>query len=128
MIEVKAKQTRIVSANNAEDFEQKLNQVLSELAFDGASHEIQFNMSVPYLAYVVFTSNHRIAETAEDEYEIAGETFRCKDCKHLPTPNDKRIKNVHCQFNGKLRSKTCHACEDFYKSLESAESFLNDEE
>jgi len=129
MREIKSKQTKIICGNNAEDFEMKLNKTLAELAELGASNEITFNTQMGYVAYIVYASNKLVAECKSEEYSLAGEKFCCGDCKYLPRPTDKRIKNVYCeQFDHRLRSKTSCACEEFYEALESAENFFSNEE
>lgn len=130
MKEIKSKQTKIICGNTAEDFEMKLNKALAELAETGASNEITFNTQMGYVAYIVYSSNKLVAECKSEEYSLAGESFRCGDCKYLPRPSDKRLKNVYCEhFDHRLRSKDSCACEEFYEALTSAENFFfNNEE
>lgn len=106
---------KVVAANTPEEFELKLNTVLTDIS--GCKHEIVFNLNAGFCAYITYKMSAYIPECVMDEYELDGIRFSCADCPNYVRSFDGRVKYTRCQ-----RGERCHAdkaaCEWFYEELD----------
>ena len=124
---VTLKQTKIITASTAQEFQDKLNSALAEVALAGHKYDLQFNNNLGLCAFLVYEERKEIAETVADEYELKGEVFRCSECvKYKPSP-DKRVKYTTCDRGVRRCTANDPACDWFYESLEKGECVLTDE-
>lgn len=115
------KQTVIVQGNSAEDFQDRLNKALSHIAERGVKYELQFNMQLGFCAFVVYEEKIQVAETLADEYELAGEEYRCSECPMYVLSGDKRVKYTTCKHGVRRCTANDYACDWFYEALEKGE-------
>lgn len=107
---------KVVAANTPEEFEEKLNKALEEIA--GCKHELVFNLNAGFCAYITYTSTAQIPETVEDEYELAGIRFYCADCPNYVRPFDGRVKYTDCKLGTKCKAGD-YACEWLYQKVKA---------
>ena len=112
---------RVVTAGSGEEFETKLNAVLEELAEKGRKQELTFNLAAGHCAYIRYEETHMIPETIQDEYELRGECYACRDCPHYVPSMDGRRKWSICDYIGERTTAKSAACEWFYKKLAKGE-------
>ena len=124
---IKRQQTKIVHANTAEDFEERLNHYLADLSDRRLKYELNFNNSLGFCAYILYTEVTEYPETLAEEFEMRGERHHCTECIYCRIPDDRRFKNFHCSRTGGLVSKASPCCEEFYESLLHGDSFLREE-
>ena len=63
---IKRKQSLIITGNTAQDFQDRLNSALGDLATKGYRHELQFNMNMGLCAYILYEESMEIAESVAD--------------------------------------------------------------
>lgn len=120
------KQTKIVTASTAAEFEDKLNQALAEVAEKGAKHELTFNMNQGFCAYIVYDERIAKPETLAEEYEMRGEGYRCSECPLFKPSPDKRVKYTTCGHGVRRCEANDWACDWFYEQLEKGGLVPND--
>lgn len=120
-------QSLIIQGNTAEDFQEKLNKALEEVAMKGYKHELTFNMNAGFCAYIVYDVTYTKAESLADEYELRGETFRCYECPMFRPSADRRVKYTTCGRGVHKCSANDNACEWFYEAMERGEIVPNEE-
>lgn len=112
MREIKSKKVRVIDGSCAEEFENALNAVLSEIK----EPQIMFDSNRPFLAYVTYDDYRKVPESVRDAYELRGEYHYCGECPYYTPSADKRIKHITCAVGERTRADRC-ACELFYKEL-----------
>lgn len=124
---ISRKQSLIITGNTAEDFQNKLNKALEDLADKGYKHDLQFNMSYGLCAYIIYEEVYQKAETLADEYELKGETYKCYECPMFRPSKDRRVKYTTCERGVRQTWHSCPCCEWFYEAMEGGEISLNEE-
>ena len=124
---VKQTRAKIIAANTPEEFEMKLNKVLTDIALDGDEPVIQFNCNVGFCAYVTHKHTTRVPESYEDEYDLKGIHFTCGQCQRWEQPIDGRIKYFYCEEVGCGKKASDSACEWLYRE-DSARRALRGEQ
>lgn len=112
MITKKRKQFYCIAATDPEEFQDKMNSVLSR----HLEPEITFP-NTPLTAYVVVTTEELAPETLADEYRLQGKSFHCGNCPHLIKSEDKRKRWHYCEHEDGPSREDTPACEDFYRWL-----------
>ena len=110
----KGTKVKVISAQAAQEFEDRLNEALDEVA-SKSSYSIHYNMSMGFCAYVEYTYTVKTPETLEDEYIIRGERYTCGQCPYFIPSMDGRSKYGACQYgicNKPIASD--YACKHFY--------------
>ena len=124
---VTLKQPKIITASTAQEFQDKLNSALTEVAMAGYKYDLQFNNNLGLCAFLVYEERKEIAETVADVYEQKGEVFRCSECTmYRPSP-DKRVKYTTCAHGVRRCTANDSACDWFYEELERGECVLRNE-
>ena len=121
------KQCLIITGNSAQEFQDKLNTALNDLAAKGCKHDLQFNMAYGLCAYIIYEEFCEIAETIADEYELRGETHRCSECPCFRPSADGRVKYTPCAKGVHRTSDDRPCCDWFYEQLEGGAIQLNEE-
>lgn len=118
MLYQKKNQAKIIHSNTAEEFEETLNNYLSQLTDLKSKYELTFNNNMGFCAYLVYTETVSIPESLAEEYELRGERHYCKECAYCEIPTDKRFKRCECSYTGEQVWKNSCCCDDFYADME----------
>lgn len=121
------KQTKIIQGSTADEFQDRLNAALEEVAKDTSKYELLFNNNAGLCAYVVYEVRRQYAETIADEYELKGIKFHCGDCPMYVLAKDKRIVYTTCKHGVRGCKQAGDACDWFYEELEKGGIQLNEE-
>ena len=123
MIDTYKKEFRIVTGSTAAEFQDALNTTMEDLAKDKTVQNInfQFNLNAGHCAYVYYDKHVRIAENAEDEFELRGIRFYCCDCPFYKPIEDKRVKYTPCGKGRHRTSANDTACGEFYAAMAKLE-------
>ena len=113
------KQTKVVTGSTADDFQQRLNEALAEVASESRKYELSFNNTMGFCAYIVYDLQRQYAETLSDEYELRGETYKCYECPMFNPSEDRRVKYTTCKNGERHTYYSKPACEWFYEELEN---------
>jgi len=107
----KYKQVVVISEDNAEEFQDKMNSALSKVA----DPEIVFDSNRSFTAYVTYKVSKDVPESVLELLElVADERHYCEECPHFVISDDKRKKWGSCSLKqGKARPDS-RACEHFY--------------
>lgn len=124
---VKRKQSLIITGNTAEDFQEKLNTALEDLADKGYKHDLQFNMAYGLCAYIIYDEVYQKAESIADEYELKGETYKCYECPMFRPSADRRVKYTTCGRGQRHIQHGSPCCDWFYEAMEGGAITLNEE-
>lgn len=111
-------QTKIIHSNTAEEFEERLNKYLGELADAKVKYELTFNNSLGFCAYLLYTETIKVPESLAEEYEMRGEGCYCTECKYCEIPKDKRVKHYWCGLQERKVCSRSWCCDDFYENME----------
>lgn len=112
---------KVISTNDAFEFETRLNSFLKSLDEKGIEYEVQTNPTAGLLAFIIYRESIVIPEGLKEEYELAGERHYCIECPFYVRPTDGRVKNTRCGLSGKLTRRDDSCCDDFYKKMEKGE-------
>ena len=115
------RQSAVISAMTAEEFEYVFNERLKELA---GKTIVDMNVCVETLTAIVIYEEDVDDEpkTVREEYNAAGYVFLCKQCPHIELPKDKRLRHVPCKYDEYGHTRLdCECCEMFYKELKQGE-------
>lgn len=105
------KQIRCISASNAVDFEDRMNEALSGLS----DPEIQFDMTRPFTATIVYHVRRDVPECVLELFEmIEGKHRCCSDCPYMAPAEDARKKWTTCSATGEPTRVDSRACEKYY--------------
>lgn len=107
----RVKQIICISEDNAADFEERMNDALSNLS----DPEIHMYENNPFTAVIVYFVKRNIPEDLLELFELVeGESFSCLDCPHYVRPTDKRRKWGECSIMLKPTRADSRACEKYY--------------
>ena len=110
------KQIKVISTNQPEDFETKVNSAMRELST--FSPVLQILDRDNFTAVIEYEKTEEIIETVADEFHAAGVSYRCIDCPHIDRPMDGRVRWAYCKFATYGRTHIdSEACEFFYKEI-----------
>lgn len=121
------KQIIAISESNAADFQQKMNEALSEVV----NPEVIFDRSIPFTAYITYSVRKDVPETALELLELLdGSSHDCEECPYFIMNSDKRTRWGECSFKKKKTRINSTACEQFYlwrmKEVEKAKKLYSD--
>lgn len=115
-------QFAIVDSDSASDFEDSINARVREL--EPFKPTVTFSETHKYLARISYRITEMIPESAADEMELEGVTFRCEDCPAFSPilkedgTEDKRVKYGDCEFSQYGRTpKDGRCCKQFWTML-----------
>ena len=113
MENIKVPEFRTIDEKTAKEFDDALNVALKELA----EYEPEILFVDKFCARLKFYPEIRqIVETVRDEFHMEGVYYHCRNCPHLETPQDRRVKWCKCKYSSTGRAhKDYEACELFYK-------------
>ena len=115
------KKYKVISSQDAFDFESKLNSFCESLTAQGIEYDVQTDPTAGLLAFVIYKKRVDIPEDTKEEYEMAGERHVCIQCPFYVRPDDGRVKYTRCPVTGKLTHRDSACCDDFYKKLDKGE-------
>ena len=110
---VKQKKFLCITGKDAQDFQQRMNEALSQIE-DPA---ISFPPSMELTAYITYEEHHAAPESLREEYEMAGVRARCADCPYFVYTNDMRRVWHYCAYHQKKQRADQQACESFFQQL-----------
>ena len=126
MLIQKSELVKTISANNAEDFDTKLNSKLQELGRKGIQYTLELAPQLGFTAFIRYKETFHVPETIADEFELGGETHRCIECPFYVRPTDGRVKYTRCSVTPGLHSRDSYCCDAFYQKLLDGEIQLVD--
>lgn len=115
------KQVRVICENNAEAFEDKLNDALAGVT----DPEIVFDKNRSFTAYISYRVSKDVPEDILELLELMnGESHYCEECPYFQKHKDRRRKWGSCTLKQERTRPDSRACEHFYiwrmKQLEQA--------
>lgn len=119
MLERQKKEFRIITAENAQEFQDKMNALMGELAADRSVSNVEFtfNLAAGHCAYFYFDRFVQIPENIQDEFALRGLRYYCVDCPLYKPSEDRRVKWTHCAKAGcRISAESC-ACDEFYAAM-----------
>ena len=105
---LRKQEIRVISEENPNVFEQRVNALLAELAVEDIEPEKIINPN-PLVAILTFTRTEYIAENKADEDEIKGLSVKCKHCVHFEYDRQNR-RYGYCELKGKRVYSDVAAC------------------
>lgn len=115
-------QIRVISCHDPTEFQRQFNEAQQELA--SKNPRVEFNMSEGHCAYIIYQETMRTPETAEDEFEQAGISYRCRNCPRFVWPMTKTGSINRIQKRGECpisqhghTYRDSKACEYLYKGI-----------
>lgn len=124
----KKQSTKVIHSATAEQFQSELNKALEEVSEMGCKYELMFNNNQGFCAYIVYSAERLVPETASDRFHLKGETYRCGECPNFVKSKDGRVKYTTC-MHGTMYCKADHdACDYFYEKLEKGEIQIEEHE
>ena len=119
MLEKNKKEFRIITADNAQEFQDKMNALTAELASDRdvSNVEFTFNLSGGHCAYFYYDRYVRIPENIQDEFALRGLCYYCMDCPVYEPSTDRRVKRTRCSKTERLITADSCACDEFYAAM-----------
>lgn len=125
MIDEKQKKIKVIEEWEAEIFEQRLNEALTELAAFRPSVEMNMNRDA-HCAYISYEKRVVIPEDIRDEFILKGKRYVCGECPYFQPSEDRRIKYTACRKGERRTYYTRDACLALYKEIERGEVSLDD--
>ena len=118
MKNVENKRYKIIYDLTASGFEEKINTALEDLEDYHPEITIDGKQQKGFLAYIVYSEDHKIPENVADEMEIRGLKIKCSDCPYLKRSADNRRKKFRCDHapHG-ITFIDSPACNRFYEEL-----------
>ena len=115
---IENKKYKIIYDRSASVFEKKLNTAIEDLEDHDLDITISDKRTSGFLAYIVYSENHKIPENVADEMEIRGLQIKCRDCPYLKRSADSRRKKFKCDHapHG-ITFVDSPACNRFYEEL-----------
>ena len=107
----KYKQMIAICEDNAEAFQEKMNDALARVA----DPEIAFDNNRSFTAYVTFRVRKDVPENVLELFELLdGDSHYCSECPHFCIPSDKRKRWGSCTLKIQKTRSDSRACEHFY--------------
>lgn len=105
------KQVLAICENNAEDFQDKINDALARIA----NPEIVFDNKRSFTAYITYSVRKNFPEDLLELLEMVdGQSHYCEECPYFVKSEDKRRKWGSCTMKGEKTKPDSRACESFY--------------
>ena len=105
------KQVKCICADNAEDFQDKLNEQLMHLD----NPEITYFKDMPYYAIITYVVKRDMPESIIELFEMVdGRSYVCAACPHFSKTDDKRKKWGSCSASCIPMRMDSPVCESFY--------------
>ena len=112
---------KTVSANNADEFDAKLDRVLNEFKKKGIKYTLEIAPQLGFTVFIRYEEKYQVAETLADEFELGGETHRCIECPYFIRPTDGRVKCSRCDITPGIHRADSWCCDAFYEKLLAGE-------
>lgn len=107
----RVKQVICISASNAEDFQDQMNEALSQLC----DPEITFFKDMPFYAVITYVVKRNMPENVLELFEmVEGNSYTCEACPHFGKSDDNRKKWGYCALSSMPTRIDARACEKFY--------------
>ena len=117
---------KTVSANNAEDFDEKLNKTLREFGKKGIRYELRLAPELGFTAFIVYKETFTTPESIADEFQLGGEVHHCIECPYFVLPTDGRMKHSRCSLTQGVHRVDSVCCDAFYEKLLAGEIELRE--
>lgn len=129
MIAKERTKIKTIEADNAFDFDARVNGFTDQLDLKGIDYNVELHVSPKFLAVVTYKKLVRVAETLSEEYELRGERHSCIECPFYVRPTDGRVRHTKCSITkdadgnptGEWVRKETRCCDEFYKLLQKGE-------
>lgn len=107
----RVKQVICISAGNAEDFQDQMNEALCQLS----DPDITFFKDMPFYAVISYVVKRDMPENVLELFEmVEGNSYTCEACPHFGRSDDKRKKWGYCTLSSMPTRIDSRACERFY--------------
>lgn len=114
MKKVPTRKVKTIQASTASEFDAEFNDFCENVTSDV---ELQWDPA-PMCVHLVYTEEKMVPETLEEEFELRGEKYYCKDCPFFERGKNKRCKSVGCKYSPYgTAAEFNRACEYFFKQL-----------
>lgn len=120
MIEKRKPRQVTIRSTDPEDFDRRINEILSE----HSDVKIEREPSIPMMAYLTFTEIVEEAENLREEYELAGCTLTCGSCPKIKISNDKRRRRHFCPVKQATVRLSMYCCETFFEMVEEGKIII----
>lgn len=121
MIIHKVLQRRAVFALTPEEWDEKVNKALREIAKHADPTITKDEVTDKgFLTIINYTLDEYEAEDAREKAKLAGIHYTCDSCPHLEKVEDKRVKHLTCDRTGEYTGQDLDACVWFYERMEGS--------
>lgn len=110
MKEDKIKQIICISETNAFDFQNRMNEALTQLS----NPEIRTYDNQPFTAVIIYSVRRDLPEDVLELFEMIEGSNICRECPHFVKSEDKRKKWGTCTLKCERTKIDSRACEYFY--------------
>lgn len=110
-----------VVANDAVEFDSKMNDILDKATKGGFDPMIHYFDNMGLCATVQYWDSKTVPENICEEFELRGEFHYCFECPNYVKPADKRVKKVRCDICNCIIDSMTPACEYLYKKIKDGE-------
>ena len=115
----KVLQRRAVFALTPEEWDEKVNRALREIARHADPTITKDEVTDKgFLTIINYTLDDYDAEDAREKAELAGIHYTCDCCPHLVKVDDKRVKHLTCDRTDEYTRAERDACVWFYERME----------
>ena len=111
------KSVKVISAQSAEEFESKLNEVLNALNRESITYELKLDPQCGFVAFIIADVRKNIYETVKEAFEEGGEIHYCIECPFFERPTNGNRKYTKCKYDGRMCKGDKSCCEYFYQQL-----------
>ena len=116
MKEVKRTRARSFTAETPEEFDEKYNMISDELTEAGITPTQPQKDGEMY--HIFYSYTERVAESAKETYELAGNRYYCKDCPFFKLGENRKRRSAGCSKDIEPNAVDyTPACEMFYTLL-----------
>lgn len=116
---LKKKQMRVICESDPAKFQDRFNELMTQLADQGEMPELIFPQNAVGMVYAVYTEEKQIPECLEEEFQIRGIRHKCNECPHfgnIKSP-DRRVKSYYCDIGKCQAYKDRGACDIFLGTM-----------
>lgn len=129
MLAKKSRKIKTIEADNAFDFDSRVNGFTDQLDLQGTDYTVELHVTPKLLAIITYTKTVWVAEGIAEEYELMGETHYCIECPLYVRPTDGRVRHTKCKKaldekgnpNGPWCTKDKKCCDRYYEMMKKGE-------
>lgn len=109
-----------IEERSAKVFDEKLNNLVEEIALCEPDVRRLFEPSIGYIAFVEWKELIIEPEDARDEYKLKGIEYCCGECPFFKLSEDRRVKKAICE-QGEKTYYDRPACAELYERIKKGE-------